>query len=106
MSQWQDLSTAPKDETKIDLWVINSSDPIGYRIPDCRRQYAGGAWPDVWIDSKGYYVNSSHYYNDEGDGCLQLGNEPHPKARSWTKVTHWMAKPAPPHSVPEKDDGR
>jgi hypothetical protein len=39
MSEWQDIETAPKDGTRIDLWVkwwrADLDIFLGKRIPDC-----------------------------------------------------------------------
>lgn len=99
MNIWQTIETAPKDDkTLIDLWVTSSrfGETKGYRVPNARRIYDAGRYPDVWVDSKGYYVNVSRYYDEEGDECLQLGNTPHPKAKWSVKVTHWMSVPKGP----------
>jgi hypothetical protein len=96
---WQTIDTAPKDSTtKIDVWAISTGRPEGFRVTDAHRQYDGGRYPDVWIDRDGYFINTSSYYDDDWDACSQLGNIPHPEAKSWTKVTHWMPRPEGPQN--------
>lgn len=69
---WQPIATAPKDGTRIDLWVG------GERHTDCA-WYKGNAWhpEDGWYDPAYEY----------GDGWF-LDDDEFP--------SHWMPFPAPP----------
>jgi len=52
---WQDIETAPRDGTEVDLWVIGS-DGQAYRICDCR-------WSEVqkrWFDPAGDYGDGAY----------------------------------------------
>ena len=79
MSEWQDIESAPKDGTEIDIWLRNGErwtnvwwakkkgfrDYSGYRVPDC----------EGW------------FYNHD-DASYLIDGEP----------THWMPLPAAPLS--------
>ena len=76
MSDWQDISTAPKPLTavKIDLWV-EKPDGEGYRVIDaCRDDFYG------WV-VKGY------------SGCPMSAAR-----KSGHRVTHWMFPPDDPEA--------
>ena len=75
MSEWQPISTAPRDGTHVDLWIeIRASlQSFGmgdsFRVPDCWCSDRG-----TWNYHVGYVIRS-----------LQSDH-----------VTHWMPLPAPP----------
>lgn len=74
MSQWQPMDTAPKDGTKVDLWVTAGED--SWRMIDAEyRQYQSDRSPEGW-------------YDDEGDSLYQFGVKP----------LFWL--PAPPTPGP------
>lgn len=76
MSDWRDIRTAPKDGTKIDLWVVFPDG--GRRWPDASWKLAGQtafSGPDNWASQ---------------DGVPLHGLVDRPVA------THWMPPPAPP----------
>lgn len=70
MSEWMDISTAPKDGTEIDLWCRNIShgSDATLRVP--------GMWWDSEIDR----------WVDWRDDMLE---------QKW-RPTHWMPLPPPP----------
>lgn len=70
MSEWQDISTAPKNGTKIDLWAVNVFGK-GQRFANCHWWKATHEhWEDRWMG-------------------LPVG------LKNWTP-THWMFPPQPP----------
>ena len=72
MSQWLPISTAPKDGTKVDLWVIfNGTGP--HRVTDAH-------WNDKLSDWQLGQYNASDYMT-------------HPV------ITHWMPIPDAPVSA-------
>lgn len=82
MSEWQDISTAPKDGTLIDLWAksydIASRDSdemtviVEFRVADA--QWFAGDWADE---------------NGNGLWCHDWQN---------LRFTHWMPHPSPPEA--------
>jgi len=86
MSEWQDISTAPRDGTRIDLWG-----KFG-RATDC------------------YWGKPYHCCGEAGRHC---DSEWHGMAHGWVcgtfnhtleeDFTHWMSLPAPPAAM--KDGG-
>lgn len=62
---WQDISSAPKNGTIVDLWKTAPDGLHGRRVPDCRwdsnRSFNGGigrvALPDAWVHSHGGEVH-------------------------------------------------
>ena len=69
MGEWQPIGTAPKDETRIDLWIVGKFG--SRRATDCF--YSNGVWhePDpVW---------DTIHIEEDGDA-----------------PTHWMPQPQPP----------
>lgn len=80
---WQDISTAPKDGTYVDIWGVN---PAGRRFPGVRWT----DWPPVgavdgftWRDERGVPVV------DHADAV----------------ATNWMALPSAPGAPPPATDG-
>ena len=81
-AKWQDISTAPKDGTVVDLWKVAPDGRHGRRIADVRwdnnRSFNGGfarvALPDAW-------VHAAH----RGEVYLDGGT-----------FTHWRPLPEPP----------
>lgn len=92
MSQWQDISTAPKDGTYIQLWRgpvkgFGSWEPLVYgRWFEFEDDYASWAWPEGTFD----------LFTDEGrhDADYAIG-----EGDCWDddkNFTHWMPLPSPP----------
>lgn len=92
MTTWQDISTAPRDGTRVDLWYPGRNDPPHEygRVPCAywRSEYDLGHWGDgtYFDDGKPYpcWWAENEWY-DGADGPIE-GEEP----------THWMYPPAPP----------
>lgn len=72
MTEWQPIETAPKDGTRVDLWVEVSLLGAG-RETDC--YWDRGAW----------FIPANNY----GDGCSTYDGQ---------MPTHWMPIPEPPLS--------
>lgn len=72
---WLPIESAPRDGTKVDLWI---TPPSG--------QLTGGGYgrePDCWF-SNGKWWRHDEAYGDD-DGCRKVRN-----------ATHWRSLPAPP----------
>ena len=71
MMDWQDIETAPKDGTLVDLWAD------GQRFPDCHfQEYLAHAAPGHWRQST--------------TGMPKQGYS------LFENITHWMPLPSPP----------
>ena len=68
MSEWRDISTAPKDGRFIDVWMPARPQHCGYRITNT-----------YWSDIEEWWC--------EGDDC---------PLTVYPKPSHWMPLPEPP----------
>ena len=73
MSEWQDISTAPKDGTVVDLWAAERERYDNSRITDC-------------FFVRGQWVHTRTIYDEDTDDELAPLFNP----------THWMPLPPPP----------
>jgi hypothetical protein len=83
---WQPIETAPKDGTKIDLWVVHET--YRRRVPDA--YWLGDAKQPPFFDDErmeGWAAANMGY-----DGCDGWADEPDDNDRA----THWMPLPKPP----------
>ena len=90
MTNWKPIDTAPKDGTKVDLWVVdeyikNKQPKNGERICD--------AW---WVE--GQYISSKKtnytgwvYYNGNNTCAVEHGF-----VGGARYATHWIPLPDPP----------
>lgn len=74
---WQPIETAPKDGTRVDLWMHDVDHPAGYRMADAR--WEDDRWQVAWR----FWV--------EGGGQDSKG-------RWHIRATHWMPLPEPPRA--------
>lgn len=76
MSKWQPIETAPKDRTKVDLWIVEHAFPDkGSRLPDAY-------WDnDRWYTAQGYPI------------------------ANWYWASHWMPVPPAPSDAKPKGKG-
>ncbi len=63
-TEWQDISTAPKDGTFVDLWMPDMTDGFNdiirtHRVPDCC--FVGGAWLMGGDFEFKYLEKATHY---------------------------------------------
>ena len=71
--EWKDISTAPRDGAKIDLWAVNRYQEVGARFCNC-----------LW-------GRKLSYPSDMKDHWLGLPQDP----MKW-EPTHWRYPPPPP----------
>ena len=74
MSEWQPIATAPKDETEIDLWMVDRLAGLSWR--------QAGAW---WDESRWVIMDDCGDVREVGCEGIQV-------------PTHWMPLPAPPQT--------
>lgn len=88
MSEWFPIESAPKDGTKIDIWVP----AWGRRVPDC-------VWCEAWETKYGFKVQE-HWFHDiaGGEYCDRFVNPGAPIEGPDVRgiATHWMPLPEPP----------
>jgi hypothetical protein len=78
MAEWQDISTAPKDGTVIDVWVND---------PDGPHRQTNVFWNDgYWVLRRNRWSSVEAFFDEKGV----------PKI----KITHWMPLPPPPVTNP------
>jgi len=73
---WQPISTAPRDGTIIDVWLLHE----GYRVADAY-------WKRSKVTKKNPYGGSWWAPNHDYDGC---------DGPIGATLSHWMEIPAPP----------
>ena len=89
-SQWQPISTAPKDGTVVDLWIVGADDTVDFYAPTakkvpCYPQRSGRATNFHWAR---YAPNAPNWY--PFPPIMGYGLSPNVQA------THWMPLPEPP----------
>ncbi len=67
MSEWQDIATAPRNETMILAWEKDATCP-----------YISWFWMGSWKTDSSEFNDSDRFYS------------------SWPKPTHWVPLPEPP----------
>lgn len=78
MTKWNPISTAPKDGTKIDLWVIDGKEK--YRLSQCRWDFA--------TDSKGNPLVDIHWDCWTCDRMIRPSRDAYPQPIPG-KPSHW-----------------
>lgn len=80
MLKWQDISTAPRDGTKVDLWIAHTGWRKEYDGRTANCEFFKGRWVD---------------WNDDNIDCPLEQLEPLKDGGTW-QATHWMPLPEPP----------
>ena len=79
-NQWQDIETAPKDETRISLWTKETDSP------------KQGELKEDWLLYRNRWIPIAVFDEDMG-WCELIGG-------TWyqikERVTHWQPRPRPP----------
>ena len=97
MSDWQLISSAPKDAV-IDLWAVHTSctwRQSAERLTDCRWRDESATYEEGWHDRNGNPIEWQVDEMDDEEDCPDEGR----------RVTHWMPRPSPPpESMKETGD--
>lgn len=105
MRPWQPIETAPKDGTRIDLWLVDQ-DGDGERVTDAY-WVTNAHWVPRFLNEDGSKPSASKrdgwfapYHDYEMDGWCdnppEFNHHPRHKRVWFTKATHWMPLPEPP----------
>lgn len=85
-AMWQPIETAPKDGSKVDVWVTPPARSLstgGYgRVSDC--WFSRGSW---------WFYDETKYASDPANCRSEVWN-----------VTHWMPRPPAPSQLSKRDD--
>lgn len=85
-AMWQPIETAPKDGSKVDVWVTPPARSLstgGYgRVSDC--WFSRGSW---------WFYDETKYASDPANCRSEVWN-----------VTHWMPLPPAPSQLSKRDD--
>jgi hypothetical protein len=123
MVGWQDIATAPKDGTVIDLWMIDETgrewrEANAYFLKDGIYEVyvwnPAGGFGEGGFERSGYgkrdgWQAPGHDYDGQDGWCDQPEYfNPHPRQNKvvFTKPTHWRPQPSPPPSAPAKEGSR
>lgn len=105
MSEWQPIESAPRDGTRVDLWMVNN-DGVARRVADAYWEENG--YTQTWIDGNWRDVRSPCWYApgfdyDGADGSCETRRVfcDHPRQMKviFDEPTHWLALPEPPKEV-------
>lgn len=96
---WLPIDTAPRDNTRIDVWVRSVSDRgevEEWRVADAYWNTTGVLDPHFsnGPEKPGWYAPGFFYEGCEGPIEFHVGYDP--TQRVPNTVTHWMPKPAGP----------
>lgn len=109
MSDWQPIATAPRDGTRIDLWMVNERGE-GWRVTDAyfvpnvkdtRRAFdpvAGNYFngvPYTVVEDQWWAERMGYEGHDGPCGRTRFFHEMD-KREVFIEPTHWMPIPAPP----------
>ena len=87
MTDWQDIATAPRDGTRVDLSCVDPCGCVRVRLTDC-------SWTK-WSDREGWSRVMDDGYLDWVESPAEKANQ----LPEWLP-THWMPLPEPPETKP------
>lgn len=105
--EWQPIETAPKDGTKVDLWIVDQ-DGNGERVVDAEWVADFAFYNRYWHPERGAYSESGRRdgwyapnqgYDYESDFCdepRRFNDHPKQMRDFFKEATHWMPVPEPP----------
>lgn len=78
---WYEIASAPRDGTKIDVWVVGGTTPEGWRVTDAW-------WRTSWVRTV-----------QEGDFCGDIDELEYAHQWGTEIVTHWTPIPPCPQNA-------
>lgn len=104
---WQPIETAPRDGTRIDLWMVSES---GESYREANAYFVTGKSDEkiVWdknetftrerIHRDGWWAPNHDYDGEDGWADQPVYYSHHPRSKRWvgTTATHWMPLPEAP----------
>jgi hypothetical protein len=97
VSEWQPIETAPRDGTRIDLWLVDEKGD-GHREPDA--YWVTDRYVDDYRRSRGkrdgWFAPNNDYDGMDGWCDQPPTANTHTGVVYFTQPTHWMPPPPPP----------
>jgi hypothetical protein len=96
MADWQPIETAPKDGTRIDVWMVGvagDKKPLAFRMTDI----CWSSVEELEVESTGWFPHGAWTSPSLFRRKTIETPRSHPwRTGAWQELTHWMPLPEPP----------